>query len=128
MSKLLETIKEQRIASMKSGDKSTRYALEAVINEVTQKVGRKEVLDDSLVIKVIKSEISKYNEMGRVLEVNLLTEYLPKQMTKEQLGHFVVNLYEEGDNVSHLIKKLDEKGFKDQYDKGTLAIIIKNIK
>jgi uncharacterized protein YqeY len=85
MSNLLENVKNLRLEAFKARKKEERFAYESVITEVQTQQGRGVEITDGSVIGIIKKEISRYTEMNRPLEVQILSDLLPKQLTTEQL-------------------------------------------
>ena len=85
MNILLEKIKNLRLEAFKARKKEERFAYESVITEVQTQQGRGVEINDGSVIGIIKKEISRYTEMNRHYEVQLLNDLLPKQLTNEEI-------------------------------------------
>lgn len=126
MSILLEKIKALRMDAFRNKVKDKRFAYEFVITEVQTKQGRGEFVDDSLVIDTIKKEISRYTEMNRPIEVEILTELLPKQLTTEKLRELFTTYSETEEeklNPKTFMSKLDADGHAGCYNKADVAKI-----
>lgn len=126
MSILLERIKALRMDAFRNKVKDKRFAYEFVITEVQTKQGRGEFVDDSLVIDTIKKEISRYTEMNRPVEVEILTELLPKQLTTEKLKELFATYSENEEeklNPKTFMSKLDSDGHAGCYNKCDVAKI-----
>jgi uncharacterized protein YqeY len=125
MSNLLENVKNLRLEAFKARKKEERFAYESVITEVQTQQGRGVEITDGSVIGIIKKEISRYTEMNRPLEVQILSDLLPKQLTTEQLKEKFLELSkDEVLNPKTFMSKLDSNGYEGCYNKGIAAQIV----
>ena len=144
---MLEQIRALRKQAMISRDKVARYAYEAVVTECDNAIGRstKSTLKDKKVIDILKTEIAKYNEIGRdkdtngklvplkhgevrvkQVEYDLLMALVPEVLP--QLADFTVRkILDKYDGVMKpnlAMAWLDDEGYADRYNKGIVAKIV----
>jgi hypothetical protein len=135
---LLTKLKEDRIFFFKQRNETAKakvayQLLGVLISESTKK--DKEPKDDfivstmkkfienaNVIINNAKDPIDKYEAN---LEIEILTEYLPKQLTDEEIIGIIVSLYENG-NGSSLgeVMRYFKENYINQYDDTKLSSIV----
>jgi len=98
---LIETLKTQRIQAMKDKQVVAKNLLTTLLGELEGKAKRDSVdINDEMVVQTCKKFIASNEEVigqtmsaavvTRLTEENvILTNYLPKQLTEEQLGSII---------------------------------------
>lgn len=127
MSKLLDTLKQDRLKYRKLGDKHAAQSLTTLVGELETEAKRGALIDDAKVTAAIKKTIEGLKEIqgngGPVhdtkvfLEIQFLESYLPKQLTEEQLHNIItaMNPNHIGEVMQHL-----KREYPGQFD-GKLA-------
>lgn len=86
--KIVKDLKE----AMKSGDNEKRDLLRVVVGEFNR-VGKQ--LSDDVAQKEVKKMYMNAKELGNDSEVAILEEYVPKELTKDQLTILIQDMIEE---------------------------------
>ena len=112
---LFETLRTHMKQAWKNGDNERRDTLRLVIASVDYaRIANKEELNDSQVIQVIQKEakqrkesideFTKGNRQDLVakeeLELSIISEYLPKELTEEELTQIIKDVIHETNAVS----------------------------
>lgn len=118
---LKEVIKKDEIAAMKARDKARVNVLRMVNSEVkAYEVNNRETISDENVIKIIEKNIKqtkealdyaeKANDEERITEgkfaLEVLTPYLPKQLTEEEVTDMLKEIIAEGNYTAKDMGKI----------------------
>lgn len=130
---LISKIDSDLVSAMKSKDVETLKVLRVLKGEIQRNEQGKDgkiVLTDSQVTTIVKKMVDNLKETGGLDgEISILSEYLPKQLTNDELVDIVIGLIEV--NNYNSIKDMGKimKYFKDnyehRYDGSKLSSIIK---
>lgn len=117
---LIDTIKADMITAKKAGQKSKDSLLNTLYAEavaIGKNAGNRPTTDIE-VVKVIKKFINGLEETLKVLpltkqdpfleEIDILSAYLPRQLTREQLEDIISVKHTEGKNLGEIMKYLKE--------------------
>jgi uncharacterized protein len=124
--KLTDRVASEMIAAMKQRDIPRLSILRVVKSELQrleQSSGGKVELTDVDVIKVVKKLIEGVKETTQnQVEINILSSYLPKQLTEEEIKNIIglLSVKDMGAIMKHF-----KNNFDGQYDGKTLSSIIK---
>lgn len=126
--KLQEKIQNDLKTSMKNKDVIKRDLIRVLIGEMNR-VGKD--VDDDSVIKIIRKMIENATLMNNQNEVDILSEYLPKMMGKNEIENIIrdiinTNGYNNTKQMGLIIKELKEK-YGSLIDGKTASDIIKTI-
>jgi uncharacterized protein len=129
---IFEKIKSDHLAARKKQDSLVCKVLSTLIGELQGKAVMTEngkVVSDELVIKTVKSWVKTYEDMiamGRddvrelsIVECAVITPYLPKQLTEDELRVIIVHMIDKGHTLPEIMKLLKER-YPGLYD-GKLA-------
>lgn len=130
---LISKIDSDLVSAMKRKDVETLKVLRVLKGEIQRNEQGKDgkiVLTDTQVTTIIKKMVDNLKETGGLgSEITILSEYLPKQLTNDELVDIVIGLIEV--NKYNSIKDMGKimKYFKDnyehRYDGSMLSSIIK---
>jgi len=141
MSELLKQIKADQVAARKAKDKNKAVILTTLLGEASP--GGNNVVTDEKVQAVIKKFLKNLHDVigytanpeiqdRMKYEISVLTEYLPAQLSDEQLRTAVrealasLNDVEGNRKVGMVMKQLKEK-YDGQYDGKTASSIVKEM-
>lgn len=120
MSKLLDKLKADQLHYRKLGDKHAAQSLTTLIGELQTEEKRGTLVDDAKVTASIKKTIEGLKEVDSSMasmEITFLEEYLPKQLTEDQLRSIIESRH--FSHIGEVMKEL-EQNYAGQYD-GKLA-------
>lgn len=122
-----QTIAQHIKEAMLAKDKERLSILRVVVGEFNR-VG-KEVTDDEA-RKIIKKMVQNANEQGNTVEAGILSFYLPKQLSSEELENIIkaaaqMNGYSSMSDMSSLMKHLSEN-YHGRYDGKLAAKLVKD--
>ncbi len=116
---LYENMKADRITAMKAKDSITKSVLTTFLGDLQSQEKRGIEINDTYVIGQIKKAIQSCNENLKLKqdnkfqhEIDILEQYLPKQLTEVQLDDMITLLInEQGDkaNIGSVMKALKER-------------------
>ena len=97
---LIQRIKEDRIQAMKDKQKAKATALATLLGEIDTEVKRGKELNDALILSKIQKTIKGLDEILKLEpratavlnEKAILSEYLPKMMTEEEIIQEILEL------------------------------------
>ena len=95
MSKIKEQINQELKSAMKSGDSLKKNLLRVVLSEIDRSVEKNVELTDDAVQKVVAKMVKSAEMIGTdeaKTEINILSEYLPKLLSKDETIVIVDNL------------------------------------
>lgn len=95
MSKIKEQINQELKVAMKSGDSLKKNLLRVVLSEIDRSVEKNVELTDDTVQKVVAKMVKSAEMVGTdeaKTEIDILTEYLPKMLSKDETITIVDNL------------------------------------
>jgi len=121
---MLDKIKDLRLKAIKEKNQVARYAYESVITECQTTQGRGIELTEQKIVKIIKGEISKYQEMfgDKSQEIKLLSVLLPEEkpvLSEQELETIFTG--QDLRNPKLAMEYLDNNGYSGRYDKGLVA-------
>jgi len=124
---MVEQIKKDMVQAMKDGDTLKRDVLRVLRGELQ----RGFLTEDTDVISTIKKMIANIKEnKGDQAEIDILTGYLPQQMTESQMRYIVKEVIndEDIDSISGmgLIMAHFKNKYAGTYDGRILSIIVKS--
>lgn len=120
MSSLITKIKADKITAMKSGDKVRKDTLTLVQAAIKQvEVDTRKELNDVEVLQILNKmvkqrndSIAQYTSAGRTelaaveeSEKAIISEYIPTQMTEEEIRAKIPEVVAWGDNIGHAMGK-----------------------
>lgn len=95
MSKIKEQINQELKGAMKSGDSLKKNLLRVVLSEIDRSIEKNVELTDDAVQKVVAKMVKSAEMIGTdeaKTEINILSEYLPKLLSKDETIVIVDNL------------------------------------
>jgi len=95
MSKIKEQINQELKSAMKSGDSLKKNLLRVVLSEIDRSIDKNVELTDDAVQKVVAKMVKSAEMIGTdeaKTEINILSEYLPKLLSKDETIVIVDNL------------------------------------
>lgn len=130
---LISKIDSDLVSAMKSKDVETLKVLRVLKGEIQRNEQGKDgkiVLTDSQVTTIIKKMVDNLKETGGLdSEITILSEYLPKQLTNDELVDIVIGLIEVNkyDSIKDMgkIMKYFKDNYEHRYDGSVLSSIIK---
>ena len=137
---LLTQIKKDRMMAMKDGNGKKYESLTTLFSEI-QRMDKEDQEKDDMVQKVIVKSVKSLNEMIAAtgdgdtsafeLEIEILSEYLPKQMTDDALKALIVDLAqqegaESARDMGKIMKRLSTD-YKGQYDGKRASQLVKEV-
>ena len=138
---LKETLKQKFIEAFKTREYIRRYPYEMVNSRImiAEKSGQFELpLTDEQIVNIIAKEVKEREELLSVYKpedeqyilaeysIKELSQYLPKQMSEDEVIEIVKRLKETEPNVGKLIG-LTVKEVGNRFDKSKIAAIVKSI-
>lgn len=142
---LKEVIKKDEIAAMKARDKARVNVLRMVNSEVkAYEVNNRETISDENVIKIIEKNIKqtkealdyaeKANDEERITEgkfaLEVLTPYLPKQLTEEEVTDMLKEIIAEGNytakDMGKIMKEIMPK-VNGKFDRSKINPMVKQL-
>jgi uncharacterized protein YqeY len=141
MSNLTKQINADKIAAMKSGDKSRKDALTLVQAAIKQaEVDMRKELTEVEVIQILSKmvkqrmdSITQFAAAGRTelvaieeSEKAVITQYIPTQMSEEEIRAKVKEIVEWGDNIGMAMGKA-KTVFAGKADMGLVSKIVKEV-
>ena len=127
---LLNRIKSDASLALKAGEKERKLILSTLIGEIqrleTELVNGEKTWSDEQVIKTV----SKMVESATSEEIEIISVYLPKMMTKEELTNFITKYIVENNltdkkDMGKVMAQL--KPFTGQYDGKEASNIVKSL-
>lgn len=92
---LLEKIKNDSILALKEGDKEKKLILSTVIGEIQRNepliINDIKTWSDDIVLRIIKKLVEANKETGKLDENEIISVYLPKMKTVEEMKTIVEN-------------------------------------
>ena len=142
---LKEELKKSEIAAMKARDKQTVSVLRLVNAEIkSYEVNERKDITDEGVIKIIEKQIKqlkealeyaiKLNDEAKVEEgnfaINLLTPYLPKQLSEEEVTALITEIIANGNytaaDMGKIMKEIMPK-VAGKFDRSKINPMVKNL-
>ena len=142
---LKEVIKKDEIAAMKARDKARVNVLRMVNSEVkAYELNNRETISDENVIKIIEKNIKqtkealdyaeKSNDEERITEgkfaLEVLTPYLPKQLTEEEVTDMLKEIIAEGNytakDMGKIMKEIMPK-VNGKFDRSKINPMVKQL-
>ena len=142
---LKEELKKSEIAAMKARDKQTVSVLRLVNAEIkSYEVNERKDITDEGVIKIIEKQIKqlkesleyaiKLNDEAKVEEgnfaINLLTPYLPKQLSEEEVTALIKEIIANGNytaaDMGKIMKEIMPK-VAGKFDRSKINPMVKNL-
>lgn len=129
---ILEKMKSDLMSARRNKDRKTLSVLTTIIGEIETK-SKIEKVDDAKIISMIKKVISNNedtiklspsNTESLLFENQLLSDYLPKQLSEEELRNEILKI---GSTQIQIVMKGLEEKFSGQYDRGLAAKIVKSL-
>lgn len=129
---ILEKMKSDLMSARRNKDRKTLSVLTTIIGEIETK-SKIEKVDDAKIISMIKKVISNNedtiklspsNTESFLFENQLLSDYLPKQLSEEELRNEILKI---GSTQIQIVMKGLEEKFSGQYDRGLAAKIVKSL-
>ena len=96
MSKIKEQINQELKGAMKSGDSLKKNLLRVVLSEIDRSIEKNVELTDDAVQKVVAKMVKSAEMIGTdeaKTEINILSEYLPKILSKDETKYIVDDLF-----------------------------------
>jgi len=96
MSKIKEQINQELKSAMKSGDSLKKNLLRVVLSEIDRSIDKNVELTDDTVQKVVAKMVKSAEMIGTdeaKTEINILSEYLPKILSKDETKYIVDDLF-----------------------------------
>ena len=122
---LQQKISEDLKLSMSEGNTKKRDLLRVVMGEMSR-VGKQ--LSDSEIIKILKKMVDSAKECGNIEEVPILQEYLPNELTQEEVTPIVKGIiFDNQLTIKDMGKIIAEckVRFGDRFDGGLVSKVIK---
>lgn len=138
---LKETLKQKFIEAFKTREYIRRYPYEMVNNKImiAEKSGQFELpLTDEQIVNIIAKEVKEREELLSVYKpgdeqyilaeysIKELSQYLPKQMSEDEVIEIIKRLKETEPNMGKLIG-LTVKEVGNRFDKSKIAALVKSI-
>lgn len=138
---LKETLKQKFIEAFKTREYIRRYPYEMVNNKImiAEKSGQFELpLTDEQIVNIIAKEVKEREELLSVYKpedeqyilaeysIKELSQYLPKQMSEDEVIEIIKRLKETEPNMGKLIG-LTVKKVGNRFDKSKIAALVKSI-
>lgn len=138
---LKETLKQKFIEAFKTREYIRRYPYEMVNNKImiAEKSGQFELpLTDEQIVNIIAKEVKEREELLSVYKpedeqyilaeysIKELSQYLPKQMSEDEVIEIIKRLKETEPNMGKLIG-LAVKKVGNRFDKSKIAALVKSI-
>jgi uncharacterized protein YqeY len=138
---LKETLKQKFIEAFKTREYIRRYPYEMVNNKImiAEKSGQFELpLTDEQIVNIIAKEVKEREELLSVYKpedeqyilaeysIKELSQYLPKQMSEDEVVEIIKRLKETEPNMGKLIG-LTVKEVGNRFDKSKIAALVKSI-
>ena len=120
---LKETLKKDEIAAMKARDKARVSVLRLVNSEIKSfEVNNRENISDENVIKIVEKSIKQNKEV--------LTPYLPKQLTEEEVNAMLREIITNGNytakDMGNIMKEIMPK-VNGKFDRSKINPMVKEI-
>ena len=127
---LKETLKKDEIAAMKARDKARVSVLRLVNSEIKSfEVNNRENISDENVIKIVEKSI-KQNKEALEYAIEVLTPYLPKQLTEEEVNAMLREIITNGNYTSkdmgNIMKEIMPK-VNGKFDRSKINPMVKEI-
>lgn len=123
---IYEVMQVERMEAMRRKDKNVKGLLTVFIGDMQTLEKRGTVIDDTLVIQQIKKAIANSDENLKIrhneqdeLTIEVLSAYLPKQMTEDELSIIINDCIAQGASLGQIMGHL-KKHYGGLYD-GKLA-------
>ena len=138
---LKETLKQKFIEAFKTREYIRRYPYEMVNNKImiAEKSGQFELpLTDEQIVNIIAKEVKEREELLSVYKpgdeqyilaeysIKELSQYLPKQMSEDEVIAIIKRLKETEPNMGKLIG-LTVKEVGNRFDKSKIATLVKSV-
>lgn len=138
---LKETLKQKFIEAFKTREYIRRYPYEMVNNKImiAEKSGQFELpLTDEQIVNIIAKEVKEREELLSVYKpgdeqyilaeysIKELSQYLPKQMSEDEVIEIIKRLKETEPNMGKLIG-LAVKEVGNRFDKSKIAALVKSV-
>lgn len=138
---LKELMKEKFIAAFKTREYIRRYPYELINNRITvaEKSGQYDLpLTDEQIINLIAKECKEREELLTIYKpedeqyifakyaIDELSQYLPKQMTEEEVINIIKRIKETESNLGKVIS-LTVKEVGNRFDKSKIASLVKSV-
>ena len=137
---LYNKIQEDHIAARKNNDTVTTKVLSTLLGELQQSanvVDGEKVIRDSAVVSTIKAWVKRYDATINSNappafvalcreERNIISKYLPQQLTEEELTVIIQNQVDNGSGMPEIMKHLKEQ-YAGLYDGKTASQLAKNM-
>lgn len=138
---LKETLRQKFIEAFKTREYIRRYPYEMVNNKImiAEKSGQFELpLTDEQIVNIIAKEVKEREELLSVYKpedeqyilaeysIKELSQYLPKQLSEDEVIEIIKRLKETEPNVGKLIG-LTVKEIGNRFDKSKIATLVKSI-
>ena len=138
---IIEKINADKIAAMKSGDKTRKETLALVQAAIKQvEVDTRKELNEVEVIQILSKmvkqridSITQFTAAGRLelaaieeSEKAIITEYIPAQMSEDEIRAKVSELVSPGDNIGQAMGKV-KSVFAGKADMGLVSKVVKEV-
>lgn len=138
MSQLYNKIESHRLTARQNGQATTSSLLTTLVGEIQTKGKNEGGITDTMVLDVIKKFIKNTNELlvykpnhqdARfwLFELAVLENYLPKQLSDDDIRDTVYNLIDDGMSNQGQIMKYFKENHNAQYDARVLSEIAKHL-
>ncbi len=134
MNRLLQKIKEDQLVARKSKDSVRSKLLTTLIGEavmVGKNCGNRESTEEEI-LSTIRSFLKQANEFIKispneesVREIEILKNYLPKQLSDNRMVEIINSLVASGETNMGKIMAHFKNNFSNQYDGRQLSILVK---
>lgn len=137
----IDKIKADKIAAMKSGDTARKETLTLVQAAITQvQVDTRKELNEVEVVQILSKMVKQRNDSitqftaaGRLelaaieeSEKTIISEYIPAQMTEEEIRDIANEMLNPGDNIGQAMGKA-KAVFAGKADMGLVSKVVKEI-
>jgi len=110
----IDLLKERNIQALKEKDKEARRVYLYLLSKIKnlEKAQKKEATEDdlySVALKMKKELLEQKNEQG-ITDLELIKEFLPKEISESELIDIVSNIKKEGGSIKDLMQTLKPFG------------------
>lgn len=128
---LIEQLKADQVVARKARDKDTASSLTTVLGELETETYRGQELTDEFIIRKLKKDIENLKELNTdsaQAEIVLLSGYLPKQMSEEELKSTIESILADAEqpNIGTVMQTL-KANYAGLYNGGDASRIAKGI-
>lgn len=134
---MLNKLKEDRMQARKDGVKIKANILTTLVGEVETNLKRDANFDViKLIQKFVKNNEETLKSLGDIdsnvdnvlkTEIQILTEYLPKQLTKDEIRVIILNISKDTNGNIGMIMKHFKENYSGQYDGRIVSTLVKDL-